>query len=191
MFQYLVIPGAILKLYGNFLYIKDTLVGKTRPNRVTWLMWSIAPMIAAAASFFAGASWVVLPVFVSGLGAFLIFVSSFWNKESYWKLGKFDYFCGLFSLLALILWWLTKEPLVAIILAIVSDIFAAVPTLKKSWSNPETETIKNYIFGLFNTLTTFFALQSGAVTEWAFSAYLLLMSLLLILVNVRRRFKSW
>jgi hypothetical protein len=41
--------------------------------------------------------------------------------------------------LALILWWITKEPNIAIMLAILSDILAAIPTLVKTWKFPETE----------------------------------------------------
>jgi hypothetical protein len=61
----------------------------------------------------------------------LIFLASFVNKKAYWKLEKFDYICGISSALALLLWWLTKEPAIAIVFAIISDAFAAIPTLIK------------------------------------------------------------
>jgi hypothetical protein len=38
MIQYLVLVGAAVGLLGLIPYIKDTLIGKTKPNRVTWLM---------------------------------------------------------------------------------------------------------------------------------------------------------
>jgi len=77
-------------------------------------MRSIAPMIASAAAFSEGVRRAVVPVFMSGFGPFLVFLSSFVNRKSYWKLEKFDYICGIFSLLALIGWRMTNEPLVAI-----------------------------------------------------------------------------
>jgi len=46
----LVIIGAIASLIAIAGYIKDTLKGQTKPNRITWLMWAIAPMIAFSAS---------------------------------------------------------------------------------------------------------------------------------------------
>src|SRR5688572_21588753 len=138
--QYVVLAGAVVALIGAFSYIKDTVRGKTKPNRVTWLMWAIAPLIAAIAAFSEGVTWAVVPVFVSGFGPLLIFVASFMNKKAYWKLTKFDYYCAATSVVALILWAVTKQPSVAILVAILSDALAGVPTFIKSWKYPETET---------------------------------------------------
>jgi hypothetical protein len=55
------------------------------------------------------------------------------------EIGRLDYVCGLFSVGAIILWALTKTPAIAIILSIIADALAAVPTLVKSWHHPETE----------------------------------------------------
>jgi hypothetical protein len=75
----------------------------------------------------------------------LIFLASFTNKKAYRKLEKIDYICGIFSALALVLWRVTKEPAVATIFAILSDGFAAIPTLRKGWRYPETETVLGFI----------------------------------------------
>lgn len=180
MLQYLVLIGAAVSLIGCLSYVRETLRGKTRPNRVSWLMWSIAPMIASAAGLASGVTWAVLPVFMSGFGPFLILLSSFSNKSGYWKLETFDYLCGSLSLLALILWAVTHDPSVAIIFAIASDASAAVPTLKKAWQNPNTETYGPYIGGLFSVSTGFFAISSWTFAAFAFPAYLFLINIALM-----------
>jgi len=114
MLQYIVLLGAVANLAGGFVYIKATLRGETKPNRVTWLIWSVAPLIATVAGLSDGVRWAVLPVFMSGFVPLLVFIVSFVNPKSYWKLEKFDYICGACSILALVLWGITKEPLVAI-----------------------------------------------------------------------------
>jgi hypothetical protein len=38
MLQYLVILGGLVNLLGGFSYIKDTIKGGTKPNRITWLL---------------------------------------------------------------------------------------------------------------------------------------------------------
>jgi len=53
--KYLVFVGMIIPLIGTGVYIKDMLKGKAKPNKVTWLMWGIAPLIAAFAALTAGA----------------------------------------------------------------------------------------------------------------------------------------
>lgn len=186
--QYLVFLGAAVQMLGLVSYIKGTLKGETKPNKVSWLLWSLATIIAAVAGLAAGAGWVVLPVFIAGLGALLVFIASFLNKNSYWKLEIFDYLCGLFSFLALILWAITREPIVAIIFAIASDGLATIPTLMKSWKYPETETVAPYAAGLFNALTSFAALRTFVFAEYAFPTYLVLIDALLILSIWRKRF---
>ncbi len=185
--QYLVIIGAIVQLAGVFSYIRETLRGNTKPNKVTWLLWTVAPLIAAFAAFSDGVRWAVLPVFMSGFGPLLVLIASFVNKKSYWRLERFDYLCGLCSVLALVLWGITKEPVIAIIFAIASDGFAAVPTLIKSWKYPETETADAYIGGLFNSLTSFAAIKMWNFAAVAFPIYLVMINSSLILAIYRKR----
>lgn len=44
-----VILGALLSSAGALGYARQTLLGAVAPNRVTWLLWTIAPLIACAA----------------------------------------------------------------------------------------------------------------------------------------------
>lgn len=187
MFQYLVFLGAAVNLGGASYYIKKTLNGEIKPNRVSWLMWAIAPMIAAAAALSDGVTWSVLPVFMSGFLPLLVFFASFVNKNAYWKLGVFDYACGLLSTLALVLWAITKEPNVAIAFAILSDGIAAVPNLVKSWKYPETESAVSYVGGVFSALTSFAAIKMWGFSSLAFPIYLVIIDLSLIFAVWRRK----
>jgi hypothetical protein len=187
MLQYLVFVGAIVGFFGIAAYIKETLRGNTKPNKVTWLLWSISPLIATAAALSDGVRLAVLPVFIAGFTPLLVFFVSFINKKSYWKLWTFDYLCGLFSVLALILWAITKEPIVAIIFSIMSDGFAAIPTIIKSWKHPETETGSAYAAGILNAATSFAAVKIWYFTEIAFPAYLIIVNLCLAIFIYRKR----
>lgn len=190
MLQYIVFIGAAAQLIGIFFYIRETVRGETKPNRVTWLMWSVAPLIGTVAALAAGVRWAVLPVFVAGFAPFLVFIASFTTPKAYWKLEIFDYVCGALSILALILWGITKEPLIAILLSIASDGFAAVPTFIKSWKYPNTETVEVYTAGLFNALTSFFALKTFGISELAFPIYLVFLNSLLITFIYKARLKK-
>lgn len=185
MLQYVVILGSIIQLIGCFSYIKDTIKGTTKPNRVTWLLWSIAPIIATIAALSKGVTIAVLPTFVAGFGPLLVFLASFINPNSYWKLGKSDYICGVFSILALILWGVTNEANIAIIFAILSDFTAALPTFIKAWKEPESESIAPFTTGLISTSTTFLVLALWNFSELAFPIYLLVINTLLILTIKR------
>ncbi|MDD3284346.1 MAG: hypothetical protein PHZ07_02010 [Patescibacteria group bacterium] len=185
--KYLVFVGVIVQLIGVSFYINNTLKGTTKPNRVTWLLWSIAPLIATFAAFSDGVRLSVVPVFMSGFAPLLVFLASFVNKNSYWKLEKFDYVCGFFSVVALLLWWITKNPVVAIIFAIISDFFAAIPTLIKSWKYPETETVNIFICAIFNALTSFVAISIWNFVALAFPIYLLIFNIFISILILRKK----
>ncbi len=185
--QYLVILGAAVHLIGIYFYIKNIIKGNTKPNKITWLLWGVAPLIATFAAISNGVRLAVLPVFMAGFGPLVIFVFSLFNKKAYWKIEKFDYICGLFSILALIFWGVTKEPLVAIVFAILSDFFAGIITVKKAWLYPETEIYIPYLTSLFSCLMGFFAITAWVPSQYLFTIYLIFMDGF-VLFAINRKF---
>jgi len=188
MLEFIVFAGIIINILGTLAYIKSTIKGVTKPNRTTWLLWGIAPLIATAAAFTDGVRLATLPVLMTGLLPLSVFAASFVNPKSYWKLEKFDYLCGICAFLGLILWGVIKEPILAIIFAIISDTFAALPTLVKSWKYPETETSTPYITSMLSALTSFLVIKTWNSSAYAFPAYLVFMSSLIILALYRKKF---
>lgn len=179
MFEYLVFVAAAATLVGASIYIRSMFKGQTNPNRVTWFMWSVAPFIATGAALSKHVGWAVVPVFMSGFSPFLVLTASFFNKKAYWRLSSFDYICGVLSGLALVLWFVTNDPNLAITFAIVSDALAAVPTLTKAWKNPETESIWPFIIGIFSPMTSFLVATTWGFSELAFPIYLVVINILL------------
>ena len=53
--HWLIVLSAIISVVGCLPYIRDTYIGKTKPNRVSWLMWALFPLIGTAAAYDAGA----------------------------------------------------------------------------------------------------------------------------------------
>jgi hypothetical protein len=179
MLEYLVFVAAFATLLATFAYVRSMFKGGAKPNRVSWLMWSIAPFIATAAAISNGVGWAALPVFMSGFSPFLIFSASFVSKKAYWTLASFDYVCGVLSGLALALWYVTKDPNVAIVFAIASDGLASIPTFTKAWIYPETEYAWPFIVGVFNASTSFVASTMWTFSAYAFPAYLMVINILL------------
>jgi len=178
--QYLVFLAAGAFLVGAYAYVKSMLKGGVKPNRVSWLLWAIAPMIGFAAAISNGAGLAAVPVFMAGFCPLLIFAASFVIKGAHWKLVKLDYACGLLSILALLFWAVTGDPDIAIIFAILSDALASVPTLIKGWQYPETESAFPYWIGAFGAFTSFLAITAWTFSQYAFPAYLMIDSVLLV-----------
>ncbi len=187
MIEYVVLAAAVATLLAAIEYIRSMFKGGAKPNRVTWLMWSIAPLIAASAAVSSGVTWPALPVFMSGFSPLLIFTASFLTKKAFWKLSTFDYACGMLSAFALVLWYLTENPNVAIVFAMASDAIAAAPTLAKAWRHPETESIWPYATGIFGASAGLAAVVSWVFSAYAFPAYLLVINALLALAVYGRK----
>ncbi len=187
MIEYLVLLTIPLAVYGGGIYFIETIAGRAKPNKVTWLFWAVAPLIASFAAMSKGVTWAALPIFLTGFVPLCIFIVSLFVKKAYWKLSAFDYFCGIFALLALVLWWLTKDANIAIIFSIISDLFACIPTFKKSWTNPETEPVIPYIVGLVSVLTSFAAIKYWIFSEYAFAVYIVIVDACLIFVIIRTK----
>ncbi len=171
--HYLVIAGALVNIFGTGLYIRDTFRGRAKPNRVTWFLWSAIPMIAFAAELQSGIGWSALPVFMAGFTPFMVLVASFWSKEGYWKLGAFDYLCGLLSIVAIVLWLYTDNPTIAIALSILADGLGTAPTITKTVLHPETESGATYLGGFISASTGVVALSAYTFNGLAFLAYTL------------------
>lgn len=175
-----VILAAILVILGDFSYLIYTIKGKVKPNRVTWLLWGFPALITSTVQFSQGLGILSLATFAFGLPCFLIFFASFFNKKAYWKITTFDLTCGAFSLIGLALWSITQVGNWAILLAIVSDGLASIPTIVKSYKAPETENYLTYVSNGLGAIITLLAIKQWGFAYSAFPVYILLLNLILV-----------
>lgn len=177
-----IILAVIIGTYGSISYSIDTIKGKVKPNRVTWFLWALAPLIAFAAEIKQGVGLHSLMTFAVGFGPLMILLASFLNKKAYWKLSKLDYICGGFSILALVLWSVTKNGNIAIMFAILADGIAAVPTLVKAWKAPETENYLPFMMAIITSTTTLLAIKVWDFAHYAFPIYIFTICLIFVLL---------
>ena len=185
--QYIVYISLFTSTFAGYFYIRDTLHGTTKPNRASWTIWFVAPIIASIISFTKGGGISALPVFMAGFIPFLVILASFWNKNAYWKLGILDYICFFFALFSVAAWIFLQEGVLATICAILADFIAFIPTYIKSWRAPETETLSSYYSGSFNALLSISTLSAVTFNTAGFAIYLLFGNLLEVFIVLFRR----
>lgn len=186
--HWLVILSICISIAGATAYIRDTLRGKTRPNRVSWSMWALAPLIGTAAAIAGGADfWGTSRIFLAGFLPLLVFLATFVNKQSYWKLNTFDVICGCFSLLAVAVWGIVDSTRIAILLAAIGDGVATLPTLFKAWKYPETETGMTYMASLISVILVLPSIPEWNIENASFQVYLLVANMALLFVIYRKR----
>ena len=109
----------------------------------------------------------------------------------YKKYGWVEWVCLLCAVVAILLWYLTSNPLFALFLAIATDLFASTPTIVKTFKEPKSEIpIAWYLVTLAAVLgivsTTIFD-----VANLAFPVYIALITALIgTMALVGRRIKT-
>jgi hypothetical protein len=187
--QSLVIVSALLLLWGGYAYFRDTLAGRTKPNRVTWFLWALAPLVSVGAAFSADAdNWASVRVLVGGVVPAVIFLGSFVNRSSYWRLTRFDWLCGGLSLTALLFWQFVNTPLIAVLLATGANAFASIPTFIKAWNFPETESRLMFITCFLSAILIIPAIPVWTIANSAFQIGLMVTTGALLLAIYRKDF---
>ena len=183
----LVIISTLLLLWGGYAYFRDTLAGRTKPNRVSWFLWALASLVSFGAAFSADADiWASVRVLVGGLVPGVIFLGSFFNRKSYWQLTWFDWICGGLSLTALLFWQLASSPLIAVLLATAANTFASIPTFIKAWNFPETETRLIFINSFLSAVLIIPAIPVWNIANSAFQIGLMLTTGALLVAVYRK-----
>jgi hypothetical protein len=167
--------GSAIGALGAAVYLRDTLRGTTKPNRVTWLLWAVAPLLAAAVELDDGVGLRTLPTFMIGFMPLLVFIGSFHNPASVWKIRRIDYACGAMSVVGTLTWLVTRNGILAISAAIAADFMAGVPTLTKSWTHPETETVHTYIGAVISMVIVLLTIENWSFDVAAFPAFIVFM----------------
>jgi hypothetical protein len=164
--------GTAIGALGTCIYLRDTLRGTTKPNRVTWLLWAVAPLLAAAVELSEGVGLRALPTFMVGFMPLLVFVGSFHNPASVWQVRRIDYACGAMSVVGTITWLVTRNGVLAICAAMAADFLAGVPTLMKSWTHPETETVASYAGAVISMVILLLTIDHWAFDVAAFPVFI-------------------
>lgn len=188
--EYFAIVGAVIGSLGGFYYLYETIAGKAQPNRVTWLLWGIFPMVIFVAQRVQGVEGLSWTSFAAGFTPLLIVTASFFNKKAYWKTQPRDYYLMAAAILGIILWAITDNPNLALLFALLADMLAGVPTLIKSYQHPESESWIAYTISTFGFGISILAIQTYNFENVAFVAYIFIINAALAALAYRGRRSS-
>lgn len=174
--EYCAIIGAVIGSLGGCYYFYETIVGSAQPNRITWLLWGIFPMVIFVAQRAQGMEDLSWASFAAGFMPFLIVAASYFNKRAYWKSAPLDYYLMAAAIVGIILWAITGNPKLAFVFALVADILAGIPTLIKSYTNPDSESWIAYAISAVGFGISLLSVQIYNFENTAFVAYIFLLN---------------
>lgn len=152
------IIASVLAIVGNVPYLIDVWKKRVEPHAYTWFIWSIVSCVIFFGQLAKGAGVGAIPTAASEVFTIIIFIFSL--KHGFKHIKKVDHIFLAVALLGLIPWALTKDPTISVVIVVAIDLVAFVPTLRKTYKNPETETPVLYSMNVLRHTLMLFSLQA-------------------------------
>lgn len=184
--------GAAVMIAIGTPYVVSTLRGQVHPNRITWALWATSAAIGAAAQW----SMAVDPATVAFTAALslmplAVVVATFiappgepdpgvsWQR-------RVDITCAAISGTALVAW--VASGATALVLSIVADGVAAVPTVVQAWRRPRQDSLWPYAGGLAAVVPVLADMPPGAgLAELGWPLYFAALNIIITTVLIVRR----
>ncbi len=158
----LAVIAACLAFVGNISYLRDVVRRRVEPHPYTWFVWSIVSMTTFFGGLAKGAGIGALPTGVAEGFTVIIFLLSLRGlfNGTAGRIRTIDNYFLAACLLGLIPWAVTKDPTVSVVIVVLVDLVAFVPTLRKTWAAPRSEQPLLYEMNVARHALTLFSLQT-------------------------------
>ncbi len=178
--------GSSLSIIGGIIYWIDVVKGKTKPNIITWLFWTLIPLIAFIAQLASGVRHEASLTLALAIPPFLISSTGLLKAHARWKIEKFDIVMGILATVGVILWQTTKNPVWAVIFSVLADFSAALPTVIKTYRYPETESYMTFVWSGIGSFLVLLTTDRWQIENYLFSLYFFILSLTIVYFGIRQ-----
>lgn len=166
-------------------YIRDIILKRTKPHAYTWLLWTITQSIAVAGLWYGGGNLGSIELTIGTILVFFVFLFSL--KHGTKDITLSDTLVLIIALLAILVWWQLNNPVLAVFLVSVIDTFAAIPTYRKSWREPWSETALSWALFSAGNIFAILALSSYNFLTLTYLITITVSNLLVLSICLIRR----
>ena len=167
-------------------YIRSIHSGATRPHVFSWVIWGFATLVVFWAQLVAEAGAGAWPTGVSALVTIYVALLAY-AKRGDISIKRSDWAFFLGAMAALPLWFLTSDPLWAVVVLTLVDILGYGPTIRKVQGNPYSEKLAFFLLMGVRNLVSIAAIERYSLTTLLFPAATAAAIGLLLAVALRRR----
>ena len=119
-------------------YIRSVRVAQTVPHVFSWMIWAAGTLMVCFAQLADGGGVGALPIGFSGcLTGYIAYLAHAKRHQS--SIKRLDWFFFALALFALPAWWLTSDPLWAVVLLTFADVIGFGPTFRRAYDHPHQE----------------------------------------------------
>lgn len=146
-------------------YICSILKHETTPTKSSWIIWAVIGFALLVTYRDSGAKATVWAAVAGFINPCVIAILSIKYGKPGWT--NLDLVCIGGAILSLVIWKGLSMPIIALVAAIVTDAFGAIPTIRSVWKNPNIEKPLAWVLFSIASLINMFAVE-----KWEFSLIL-------------------
>lgn len=168
-------------------YLRSIFGGHSRPHAFTWLVWGLQAVIVFFAQLAKSAGAGTWTTGYTALFCTVIFTLALSRGEK--KIVWLDWVTLSCAVLAIVLWIVTKDPLLAVIFTTIAGVLGWVPTVRKSIDKPYEESFASFSIAMVKWFCATMAVESASVTTVLYPATCVITTLMFLSLLVVRRNK--
>lgn len=184
--EILSVAAMVLTLVAFVPYIRAVIGGTTRPHVFSWVIWGATTFVVFLAQLEAKGGVGAWPIGMSGIItiviAFLAYV-----KRADAGITRTDWLFFVSAMSSLPLWYLTSDPLWAVVVLTTVDVLGFGPTVRKAYSFPHSESMLFFALFAARNLLVIMALENYSLTTVLFPAVIAAACVLLMTMMAYRR----
>ena len=152
----------------------------------SWIIWATATFIVFLAQLSDGGGAGAWPIGISGVITLFVAVLAYVKKTDH-MIAKKDWIFFILAMSAIPFWYVTSNPLWAVVILTVVDLLGFVPTFRKAYSYPSEEQLIFYTLIASRNLIAIMALEHYSLTTLLFPAATALACIMFIQMVIYRR----
>ena len=176
-----------LTFIAFFPYIRLIIQGAIKPHVFSWVIWGTTTFVVFLAQLEDNAGVGAWPIGVSGSISIFIALLAYIKRADI-AITRTDWVFFISAMSSLPFWYLTSDPLWAVVILTIVDALGFGPTVRKAYTYPNSESLLFFALFTARNLIVIMALENHSVTTVLFPAVIAAACMLLItMVTYRRR----
>lgn len=174
------VGAGLLSTIAFVPYILDTLAKRTRPQRASWLIWSVLGSIALGSQIYEGATSSLWFAGVQVAGTVIILLLSI-RRGSGTFLSNTDFGILAAAGVGLVLWYFTETAAYALAITISISLLGGLATAVKAFYAPHSETLSTWVISFIASIFAVLSVGKADLILLAYPVYLLVLYLAFII----------
>ena len=175
-----------LTIAAFYPYMRAIIQGAVRPHVFSWVIWGATTFVVFLAQLKDAGGAGAWPIGVSGSNTVFIALLAYLQRSDISITGT-DWLFFVLAMSSLPFWYITSNPLWAVVILTTVDVLGLGPTVRKAYAFPHSESLLFFSLIAARNLIVIMALENYSVTTVLFPAVIAAACMALIAMVMYRR----